>query len=217
MPSAITSPICRKHFVFKLCLVSVISFVLLKTPFLFGEELVILSCNKEGLLNSFKNSQMQINLGGQTSPEEMKKGIQKLCGENKNCFQILNEHVVDSVELIRQFLAKIAICDELWNNQSRSSATPTDLQNELSRLWLNLDKCHSLIKQIDNRRSMDNKLFSKMDDSVTIKYPFKGMNRAQIGSNYDPSAIPELVRLSIANGVDPYFTIAIKLLEMPPT
>ncbi len=56
-----------------------------------------------------------------------------------------------------------------------------------------------------------------MDDSMTIKYPFKGMNRAQIGSNYDPSAIREVVRLSIANGVDPYFTIAIKLLEMPPT
>lgn len=202
---------------FKLCLTSVISFVFLKTPLLFGGELVTLSCNKDGLLNSFKNSQMQINLGGQTSTEEMKKGIQKLCGENKNCFQILNEHAVDSIDLIRQFLSNVSIRDELWNNQSLSSTTPADLQNELSRLSLNLDKCHSLIKQIDNERSMDNKLFSKMDDSLTIKYPFKGMNRAQIGSNYDPSAIRELVRLSIANGVDPYFTVAIKLLEMPPT
>ncbi len=63
---------------FKLCLISVISFVLLKTPLLFGGELVTLSCNKDGLLKSFENSQMQINLGGQTSTEEMKKGIQKI-------------------------------------------------------------------------------------------------------------------------------------------
>ncbi|GEM_PF-3562232 len=201
---------------FKFCLITFISLVLLATPLLFGGELVTLSCNKDGLLSSFKNSQIQINLGGQTSPEEIKKGIQKLCGENKNCFRILNEHAIDSIDLIRQFLSDVTTRDELWTYQSLSSQSTADLQNELSRLSFNLDKCHSLIKQIDNERSMDKKLFSKMDESLTIKYPFKGMNRAQIGSNYDPSAIRELVRLSIANGVDPYFTIAIKLLEMPP-
>ncbi|MBL7555332.1 MAG: hypothetical protein JNM24_05880 [Bdellovibrionaceae bacterium] len=136
------------------------------TPLLFGGELVTLSCNKDGLLSSFKNSQIQINLGGQTSPEEIKKGIQKLCGENKNCFRILNEHAIDSIDLIRQFLSDVTTRDELWTYQSLSSQSTADLQNELSRLSFNLDKCHSLIKQIDNERSMDKKLFSSVRKQV---------------------------------------------------
>lgn len=194
--------------------------ILLQIPTAFADSSrkAQLTCDGAGTLQSFSAGSVDAKFDTLPSRETMIRQYVKNCEEVASCLDILGEHGGSSLTSIAAFLKDSLDKKSDWIEKSKtaSNLSTEELNDEMHRLSVSLNRCHSAVKQIDNSRPMTDKLVFKFKDTFHIDYPFKGINRAQRGSNYDSGALRELIRLSIANGVDPYMTIAIKLLEMAP-